>query len=850
MNVDGPVLAVRRVSPQGAEQHFASEDACRLRRKRPQKLEFDVCQLNGLSRELDRSPGGIDLQLADLDHVRDRSPTVARQRRAAQQRAHPAAEFTDRERLRDVVVGAELETEHLVELLAPGRQHDDRHVAVGAKPLTDLEPVNFRQHQIEDDQVDSLVVEEPQRLLSVPRLHDSETVAFERKREEFLERILVVDEQDGRGVRHCVASLPAHVEFAPPYYSHGMAAIPPPARSRARPGSLERPINGRLYRGTWLLVGIPLLIAAFSVGKPSALRAAVPSLPPAFDKARAVALTRDLAQTFPDRSPGSPGAASARQWFADQMGRLGLRVRREPFSATIPGRGRVRLENLIVTIPGRSPQALAVLAHLDDVGTGPGANDNASGVAALVELARSYATSVAGNVPPGASIVSPAHTLFFVATDGGEFGGLGADRFAADFRDRIVAAVALDSIAGQPTAGLMLAGLTAREASADFVETTAARIQEQTGALPRHPSGFAQLLDLAFPFTLYEHGPLLAHGLGALTITTAGERPPPSFSDTPGRVNGARLAGVGRSAQELLRALDEGAELVQGTSSYVYLGPRVIRGWAIELVLIAALLPFLIAAIDLFARCRRRHLAIAPALRSYRSRLAFWIWVGALFELFALAGVWPRGADLPISPHSTAARHWPLLGVLGLGVLAAVGWALTRARLAPRRQAAIDDELAGHTAALLALGVVGLLVVATNPYALILVLPSLHAWLWLPQVQSRPAWLRCSVFALGFLGPFVLLISFATRYGLGLDAPWYLAELVAIRYVSIPTFLIGLAWLAVAAQLAALIARRYGPYPSSDERRLGPVRSALRLAVLTRRERKKASEQRQRAVGG
>src|SRR3954447_7934994 len=355
-----------------------------------------------------------------------------------------------------------------------------------------------------------------------------------------------------------VSSLPARGGFSPTYYSHGMAANPPPARTRARPGSLERPINSRLYRGTWMLVGIPLLIAAFSVGKPPALKAAVPSLPPAFDKLRAVALARDLAQTFPDRSPGSPGAVSARQWFSSQMANLGLRVRREPFSATIPGRGRVRLENLIVTIPGRSPQALAVLAHLDDVGTGPGANDNASGVAALVELARSYAMSVAGNVPPGASIVSPAHTLFFVATDGGEFGGLGADRFATDFRARVVTAIVLDSIAGRAPSSLVIAGNTARNPSAGLVETAAARIQEQAGAAPRRASGFAQLLDLAFPFTLYEHGPVLAQGLGALTVTTRGERPPVSFFDTPARVNGDRLAQVGRSAQELLRALDQG----------------------------------------------------------------------------------------------------------------------------------------------------------------------------------------------------------------------------------------------------------------------------------------------------
>jgi hypothetical protein len=628
-----------------------------------------------------------------------------------------------------------------------------------------------------------------------------------------------------------------------------MAANPPPARTRVRPGSLERPVNARLYRGTWLLVGIPLLIAAFSVGKPTPLKPAVPALPAAFDKARAVALTRELAQTFPDRSPGSPGAESARQWFADQMAQIGLRVHRQPFSAEIPGRGRVRFENLIVTIPGRSPEALAVLAHMDNVGTGPGANDNASGVAALVELARSYAGSVSGNAPPGASIVSPAHTLFFVATDGGEYGGLGADRFAAAYRDRLVTALVLDSIAGRATPRLAMGGLTAREASAGLVETTAARVQEQTGRLPRRPGAFAQLLDLAFPFTVYEQGPILRHGIGAVTLTTADDRRPAAFSDTPQRVNGGRLAQIGRSSQELLRALDQGAELVQGTSSYIYLGARVIRGWAVQLVLIAALLPFVIATIDLFARCRRRRLPIAPALRSYRSRLAFWLWVGIVFELFAVAGVWPTGADLPLAPHSHAARHWPLFGLLGVGALAALGWIITRSRLAPRRRTGIDDELAGHTAALLALGVVGLLVVATNPYALVLVLPSLHAWLWLPQVQSRPAWLRAAVFALGFLGPLALIVSFATRYGLGLDAPWYLAELVAIRYVTVPSFVIGLAWLATAAQLAALAARRYAPYPSAAERGLGPVRATVRRAVLAHRARTAGAAERRQATG-
>jgi hypothetical protein len=183
--------------------------------------------------------------------------------------------------------------------------------------------------------------------------------------------------------------------------------------------------------------------------------------------------------------------------------------------------------------------------------------------------------------------------------------------------------------------------------------------------------------------------------------------------------------------------------------------------------------------------------------------------------------------------------------------LAALGWTISRERLVARRPVTVTEELAGHTAALLALGIVGLLVVATNPYSLVLVLPSLHAWLWLPQVQSRALWLRAAIFALGFLGPLVLLASLAARYGLGLDAPWYVLELAALHYIPLPSLVIGLAWLAATAQLAALAAGRYAPYPSATERpELQPVRSAIRRFIVSRRTRRREIAQGKRAHEG
>src|SRR5437763_11824411 len=165
-----------------------------------------------------------------------------------------------------------------------------------------------------------------------------------------------------------------------------MAAVPPPrARRRPRPGSLERPVNGRLYRGTWLLVGLPLLIAAFSVVRPAPLPP--PQVPPAFSGTAARDLANDLVTTSANRFPGSGAAAN---WFVDQLKPYVLQTREETFTAVIPGMGRRRLVNIVARVPGRTPQAILVMAHRDDLGTGPGAVANASGTAALVELARAY----------------------------------------------------------------------------------------------------------------------------------------------------------------------------------------------------------------------------------------------------------------------------------------------------------------------------------------------------------------------------------------------------------------------------------------------------------------------------
>lgn len=623
-----------------------------------------------------------------------------------------------------------------------------------------------------------------------------------------------------------------------------MAASFRPSRARARRGSLDRPVNGRMYRGTWLLVGLPLLVAAFSVGSAQPLPA--PTVPPTFDGEAALALARDFTSSNSFRPPGSLGPI---RWVSDRFALYGFRVQRSSFDAEVPGLGAVRLTNLFAVASGPSPQApvIVVMAHRDAAGIGRGANDNASGTAALLELARPYAPAPGGTF----GAVAPAHTLVFLSTDGGAFGGIGAARFAQEpaFRNRIVAVVNLDTIGGPGSPRLELAADAAASPPATLVQTAADRLVDETGREPRRPHPLWQLVDLGFPFSLYEQAPLIAAGVPAITITTADERPPPSIRDSAPALSRQRLEQVGRAAQRMVSSIDQGLDLPAEAGAYIYFGPRLLPGWAVQLVLVTALLPFLAAAVDLFARCRRRRIPLAPALRSLRSRLAFWLFVGALFALFALAGAWPGGASRPLSPESDVVREWPLLPIVLLVALGLLAWLVPRERLIPRRPVHPAERIAGYTAALLALGVLALVVVAVNAYALVFLLPSLHAWLWLPQLGDRPLWARLLVLLAGLGGPALLLTSFATRLDLGVDAPWYVLSLVSVGYVEPLVGILALVWAAAAAQLAAVAAGRYAPYPDAAERPArGPLRELVRRTALAIRNRDRAPAEDVRAL--
>src|SRR5687767_10688188 len=83
------------------------------------------------------------------------------------------------------------------------------------------------------------------------------------------------------------------------------------------------------------------------------------------------------------RTPERLGAAA--RTIESELKSLGYEVRSQAFDA-----GGTKVRNLEATIPGSKAGALVIGAHYDSAPGAPGANDNGSGTAALLELARLF----------------------------------------------------------------------------------------------------------------------------------------------------------------------------------------------------------------------------------------------------------------------------------------------------------------------------------------------------------------------------------------------------------------------------------------------------------------------------
>ncbi len=282
---------------------------------------------------------------------------------------------------------------------------------------------------------------------------------------------------------------------------------------------------------------------------PGAARSAVV---PAFDSVRAYRYLKEQCALGP-RNPGSEGHARAILYFEKHFKSLGFRVELQRFVHRDLADGRpVPLTNILVTVPGRDAKKPGVLfcAHWDtrpraDMDPNPilrdrpilGANDGASGVAVLMELAHVLKAR------------RPARTVHLALFDGEDYGRsgsldeyfLGARHYAANLpTPRPAYAVLLDMVGDKDLSFSMERNSLAK--NPDLVR----KVWDRARAL-----GLAAFKAEPGHLVYDDHVPLLERGLPALDIIDFDYSPWHTLGDTPDKCSAYSLGVAGRLVASL-----------------------------------------------------------------------------------------------------------------------------------------------------------------------------------------------------------------------------------------------------------------------------------------------------------
>ncbi len=545
-------------------------------------------------------------------------------------------------------------------------------------------------------------------------------------------------------------------------------------------------LNGRIYRAAFLPVLFALVIAGFSLRDlPRPLASPLP--PDAFDADAAMRELARLETAFPRRKAGSAADDALAVHVSRRLREAGFAVHSQAFEGETAN-GRRRLVNVVGERTGFSSRRILVVAHRDALS--PPSRASLSSTAALLELARVLGGRTLGR------------TIVLASTTAGAAGAAGAQELGADPGGPVDAALVLGGPAGTDLRRPLVVPWSDGAPGAapiDLERTVRAAIGLETGVAPGEDGFAARFARLAVPLSVGEQGALVAEGMPAVLVGPSGERGPGASN----AVTTDRMAAFGRGVLRSVTALDGGPSVGRHDRSELVIRSKVLPEWAIRLLVAALALPVLVAAVDGFARVRRR-----------RGRVGMWLgWVLAGVLPFALAwgfvllarvtGLIPAAPPHTV-PAGAVAIAWPALACAAL--VLALGWIAVRP-LALRALRVSGDVTSAGAGAALVLVLAGLTcaVWVGNPFAAALLLPLLHLGLAVAAPEVRLARPAALLIALVALIPFALVaVYYALAFGMGpVELTWVTVLLFAGGQVGVAA---GLALCVLAGCAASVIA--------------------------------------------
>jgi hypothetical protein len=515
-------------------------------------------------------------------------------------------------------------------------------------------------------------------------------------------------------------------------------------------------VDPRIYRGFMLLVMFAVIVFGFSLtNQPQSLGTAIA---PGQFFGNVNATMDSLATEYPNRAPGSLGDRQLANYVADQLRAVGgFSVQTRTFSGETTT-GQQTLENVVATRPGLESGTIVIVSHRDGV---DGGEADTSGTAVMLGLARALS---------GESL---SRSVTLVSTSG-QIGAAGAAQLAQSLRAQPVdAVIVLGDLASRAVRDPVVVPWSDSDLLAPplLTRTLSTYVNAETGIAPQSGGLAGQVARLGFPFATTEQAPFARAGIPAVLLSLSGDRP------VAGReaLAPARTAALGMAVLQTVNALDHGAS-PGAPRAYLLISGQIVPLWAVQLLVLALMLPVAACTLDAVARTRRRGHTL--------TRWLGWVLSGALPFVVGLAAVLieraagilsftPPGAAAGAGVSMTGGDLAAMLVVVGLVVACFVFLRPLCLRLLARQlpDSGRRPESPAADAAAVALSVVlcvlGLVIWLLNPFAALLLVPAMHMWLWLAQPGARGRrWSMGLLLVLGFVPIALVLFYYANAYAL------------------------------------------------------------------------------------
>lgn len=512
-----------------------------------------------------------------------------------------------------------------------------------------------------------------------------------------------------------------------------------------------------------------------------------------FSGEQALRVETEFVTAFPDRHSGQPNNAAAAGWLLTRFSSAGWTCAIDAWQIVNYSR-RVPLNNVVCRLPGASTDEILVTAHLDQAPTTvQGADNDGSGIAILLELARIFASE-------------PRHpfTLAFVATDAEEYGMIGTGRYVETYpsSSRILAAISLDNLGRSYYDGMKVDLVGQFHGYGPIWLALAARESARSAGLDWNVllrSPIDQALDQAVPVSMMDQGPAVAAGIPALGF--AGHTPPElsateyalwhSPGDTLDRQSADALGQSGLIAEALIRHLMSLQAFPQETGPYIYFDDsgQVLRGPALWLIFAAFVGLFFLGSL-LVTRA-----GFIETVHAWRRALPHFLglWLPLLASIlllyvFVSLGLMDTYARYPATSKDPLLIHprWP---AVALFLIALACFLYLGRRLVPRFAETIGmpSDADSRSLSLLVIGLAGLYILLANPFSLLFVVPILF-WLLMRRRKGLGLALNLLLFALGGLLVYALVYVFGfTVLRIGWYFLWYLMNMFSIGMIDPPT---------------------------------------------------------------